>query len=317
MDLATVLEKVTNLAQTKKDVVVKLADIYPTILDDGSDVGLRLGNKASPKSLTQVGRESYLSKLGIPNALYNKCSAGLKLDLVREFHTNHVKSASDKPMFVRLINDKIRFMGSGDYGRIDDLDIVKVLSGIKTSLEIKDFEQEDTHFLLRALTKDPIEVKGLRPYFPGVQIVNSEVGRSSFKIQLILVEQVCTNGMVSSRFAKSYARVHRHAPGLETLLANATGLISKVDEFTEWSRNRLSALTSISGAEFLMRIRREHEIPAQVKEKTDELLPKYSSREGLDHTVLNVLSAFTEAIQIRPRLERVKLEAFAGDMIAL
>jgi len=317
MDLTAIVESVTECSKHKRDMVIPMTELYPTLLPTGLDVGLRLGNKGDPKPLTDSGLSSFLHKLAIPTLLYKKCSPKLKLDLMSEFHLKQIQErASNKPLFVRLFKENVRFVGSGDYGKIDDIDVVGALTKITTQLKYTGFEQTEDCFTLRALTETPIQIDGLRPYFPGIQIVNSEVGKSRLKIQLILVEQVCTNGMVSGVFARAFGRVHKHTVQAADLVSESAKMIARIDAFALWAQEHMAKFINIPGKALMNRIQEDRDISKEIKDKTVELLPKYSRADSWNNP-LDVVSAFTEAIQVRPRLERIRLEAFAGELISL
>jgi hypothetical protein len=93
-------------------------------------------------------------------------------------------------------------------------------------------------------------------------------------------------------------------------------MIARIDAFALWAQEHMAKFINIPGKALMNRIQEDRDISKEIKDKTVELLPKYSRADSWNNP-LDVVSAFTEAIQVRPRLERIRLEAFAGELISL
>ena len=303
MNLSGIIEKVEAEQEKKSDAVISLQSAIPLL--EENQVVLKLGRNTT-KKFTSTGLQSYLQKIDIPIGFFNKCSSDLKRNILTEFHTNNVK----QDVMLRLYNeDTIRFMASSKYAKYDDINIVTALSSVGSSLNVKQFYQSDEFFILRAVG-DKFEING-KPYYPGLQIMNSEVGKSSVKAQFLLWEEICTNGMViQNAELGGFNMIHLGKDRDVKLQQGVSHLISRFDEFNERAQVKMDIFSQTSGKDLFEKMDAHKNIPQKITTAIAETVPAID-----DATSLDVMSAYTEAIQVYDWDARNTHEKIAGDLL--
>ena len=301
--LKDIRNAVFELAERKTDAVLNLTSLTPVTRDNV--VQLRT-KKGTHHSLVQNGLTSYLNRIGIPVGFFKKCNNENKRGLLEQFHAEH----ADQEVLLRKIDNNIRFMASSKYSCFDNHDVLDAFKDIDSDLKVKEHHNTDGHFVLR-LVADPIQITDKKPFYPGVQVINSEIGESSVKIQFFLWEEVCTNGMVISRAQfPMYRMIHIGKKRHNDLKKALEQKIKEIPDFIDTCTKLLSSSEQRDAKEAIDRIQRSVEIPLNIKEKIKN---KLEDTDGLSS--LDVLSAMTNAIQSCSWSERLRLEEKAGDLL--
>lgn len=245
-----------------------------------------------------------------------------------EHYKNYIDSSqSNTQVLLRTVRDsgenpkrRVRFVASELYRKFDDVEIMSSISKANAldNFNIKEFHQTPEYMVLRVMAGEPLDIAGRRPYYPGVQIVNSEIGKSSVKMSFMLWEEVCTNGMTVARqeFAK-YSQRHIGKKSADELASNVDKFFSKVSHFKDVMYGHLMKLDSISHREMMERMDRRKMLNPKLTESMEaNYLPKYS--KGGDVSVatgLDTMSAYTEAIQKYNWDSRLSFEEDAGSLM--
>jgi hypothetical protein len=304
--LASITDFVQGEAHRKSDQTFKLSSVNPILTKDGIQLEDR-ENKIY--DFTEHGMSSYLSKVEIPKQFFNKCSADLKLKVLNEFHTKN-KNAE---VMVRLYDNKIRYMASNRYGIFDDLDVLTSLGRIDEQLTIRKFDQSTDYFRLVATTAEPIQVEGLRPFYPGIQILNSEVGKSSVKIAYLLYEEVCTNGMIVARKTfPMFKLIHRGTDKGLKLEEEANTRIKNMDIFALASRERMLANNVKADEKFIDKLQEDTRLPTAIRDRMNDLVLNYSNTVETARRI-DYLSAITEGSQKYDWSSREDIDRIAGE----
>jgi hypothetical protein len=262
--------------------------------------------------LTNRGLSSYLEKIKVPAGFFKRCSPSLKRDILREHHEFNKK----QDVLIRFNEDRIRFIGSSKYGIFDDLDIVESLKEVNElhNLSFREAYQSDDSFIMRATTSEPIIAKNGRPFFPGIQIQNSETGLGSISIQFLLWEQICTNGITVPRgILQSYNKKHfGKKDAREELKESCKELIGNLPLFIDSSHKALTSFVELSAKDFEESLEKDTRIPKAVKDVIPSLISNYTP-PNMQPTALEVLSAYTDAIKRYTWDTRTQLEDIAGE----
>jgi len=190
MKLASIASEEEKQASHKRDLVTSFSAVTPYV--QNNEVLFLTKNKQRQMTFTKRGLNSYFDLIKIPKKFFNQCSVELRQRIVREFH----RKALDKNVMIRLYDDKIRFVASDKYQKFDDIEVITGLKNIDENIVIRDFYQ-DLHFSkIRFTSKDSIVPCEGKVFYPGIQIINSEAGLSSVRIDYLLYEEICTNGTV-------------------------------------------------------------------------------------------------------------------------
>jgi hypothetical protein len=307
MILTEVLENLKSDAERKSDVLTNMLAVTPRV--ENGEIVLATKRKDKIMPLTRRGMLSYLEKINIPAGFFRKCSDELKFNMVSEFH----QKTSEKDVFLRMVDDKIRYIASSAYSKFDDIDLINALSDVKgIDLDVKDYLQTEDFFKLRVVTKEPIMPVDKRPFYPGIQIMNSEVGMSSVKIEFLLFEEVCTNGLIVSRAGlPRFSMRHIGKPDSDKVKVGMAKVMHFFPKFVARSRTLLDSMSRWEGDKIKEKIKGQ--VPEPVMKKIEEFIPNY--QQGAETTGLDVLSAYTEAIQSYSLDFRTEHEKLAGDIL--
>lgn len=300
--------RIQEMAGRKSDVIMNLLTLTPTVEKGQVKLTTRRGES---HGLIQNGMSSYLGRLDIPTGFFKKCDGDNKRSLLGQFHPEK----GGQEVLLRKLDNDIRFIASSKYSCFDDKDIMKSLKETKMDLVIKEFHQDDGHTVLRATTPEPINIPNSRPFYPGIQIVNSEIGNSSVKVQYFLFEEVCTNGMVAARgdfpmFSMRHIGRKNHQKLSDAVNAKLLGL----PNFAEMCETALVTLNGMSSEEMISNISRNEDIPKGIKAAIPEFLPNYQA-DNENASGLDVVSAMTESIQRYGWDDRLNLERVAGNYL--
>lgn len=314
-DFQKIQEQVKWEQEKKYDISMNLNSATPFV--EGSATRLKMGRKVF--ETTPTGLSSLLSRVAIPYGFYNRCSGGLKKEILDE----HYVKRSNQDVRLRAYKDTgfetLRYVGSELYSPFDDYSIMDVLSEVSEmgDYKIREFQQSLDFFVMRLTTPEPISYSVRnRPIYAGVQISNSETGRSSVRISFLLWEEVCTNGMTVVR--EEWGRfVQRHIgkKGTESLKYAAEDYLRRLPDFKASMDEKYNDASKITGEQAIEKFRSDKRIPKKIKkEMTETYLSNYAPSIE-DATAVDVLSAYTEAIQTYQWDSRFELEDIAGDYL--
>ncbi len=301
-------ERVLGLAERKSDTVMNLQTLAPMIQNGLVRMKTRRGQEYG---MVHNGQQSYLEKIGIPGGFFKKCNDENKRGVLDQFHSEN----GNKEVLIRKLDDNIRFIASDKYSCFDDKDMIKSLKDINMDLSIKEFHQDSGHTVLRVSQPDPINIPNARPFYPGLQIINSEIGFSSVKVQFFLWEEVCTNGMVAARGDfPMFTMRHVGKKDHERLSQAVSEKINGLPRFIEHCTSSLTELSLMDGREMKKRMESNEDIPKALHMAIPTYLGNYAESEDTA-TGLDYMSAFTEAAQKYTWDERLGLERTAGNLM--
>ncbi len=304
--LASITDFVQSEAQKKSDQTFTLSSVRPILTKEGIQLEDR---ENRVYDFTEHGMSSYLSKVEIPKQFFSKCSPDLRLQVINEFH-NKNKNAE---VMVRLYDNKIRFMASNMYGIFDDIDVLQSLGNIEEKLVVRKFDQTSDYFRMVATAESPIQVEGLRPFYPGIQIINSEVGKSSVKIQYLLYEEVCTNGMIIARKSfPMFKLIHRGTNKGLKLEEEANMRIKNLDMFALASRERMLANNVKADEKFIDKLQEDTRLPTAIRDRMNDLVLNYSNTLETARRI-DYISAITEGSQKYEWGSREDIDRIAGE----
>lgn len=308
------LLKEREYASGFKDFKVKKFHINPSVCQDTGRTYLSVGEDTTDgMPLNKTGMASYLDKISVPRGFFAKCSVDLKQGIVSEFQAQ-VPNSGDK-WFVRSNRGQIRYVASDQYAKFDNLDILEALAKVNLDgIEQKEYHDNGEHFVLRLAQKEPLMMGG-RPFFAGLQLSNSEVGLGSVRGSLMLWEEVCTNGLtVPVKDLGTFSMIHAGQNRRERLDGSLFNLIEKFDTFVERSGSKLADALTKDGVAVLKKVKRTRAVSETLYHAVEEKLKNYAE-DVKQPLYLDVVSAYTEAIQTLPWEERFYHERLAGSLL--
>ena len=274
-----------------------------------------------PFELTDWAEGQFLSRLGMPAQYMRK---------VREedpkLYADHVNlwagKAEGKIRLRARIRGEVgvvRGVVSDKYSVLDNDAVIdtltKILQGRENDYQIETFFMDDRRLHLRLTYVDLTKPLGRLPggkfdYMRiGTDIVNSEVGASSFNITKMIWRLICDNGLRGWDKEDSFVQRHIHLRPIEFQGRVADAMV-----------NQLQA-----GQEFLAELERTQE---QQIENPFSVIGKLAQDGGFsrsfadkakesfegDDTAYGVINSFTRAARDLPNERRLEAEKFAGKL---
>jgi hypothetical protein len=301
--LTTIASKVEKEASHKVDITTSFSAFTPHVKDDS--ILLTTKNKERKLSFTKEGLESYFKAIHVPKNFFSTCSPDLRQRLIREFH----RKQTEKSITLRLYEDQIRYVASDRYQKFDDKDIISSLKSFNENLTIGNYFQDLHFFKLLIASEDPIELCNGKVFYPGVQILNSEAGLSSVRIDYFLHEEVCVNGAIL--FYKEYPSFKmRHVGGSSSIdfALNVSNAISNLPEIKRLNKDCLSKALKKKADEALKIIKGLR--PKISLEKIEFLASGHQSGDFL--SALDIILGYIEVMRSMPIDMQVHHEELAG-----
>lgn len=327
--LQDVIQAVESDARGKVDYLTPVNNLKAeegriTLIDPAKVKGPKL--EVATFEPTDWAEGQLMTRLGMPGHYFKKAKEE-DPELFSQ-HFNHWAKKSDKETILRtkILNSEIGLLRGSvgkDYGILDNTTVMetllKILEGNEGDYNVEDFYLDDRRFHLRMTYPDTTkEIRKLPDGRPdlnqlGTDIVNSEVGASSFNLQALIWRLICSNGLRSwSRSGDGYIQRHAFLNPIEFQGRIASAMVNTLQ----------------SGHNFLEEFKRTQEqkienpfavIKKLAKENgysrvfTDTLQEQY---EG-DNTAYGVINAFTRAARGQRNDARLETEKFAGKLIQL
>lgn len=203
-----------NIRDNAKDFIVPASQMQAITRDaaghgsDGVALQFSVGGEEKTLDLNRWSNQQLAGYADIPKAYYDRILAERPELLVANINHGLRNQAGDKRM-VRAYGDDIRGLVSSKYRRLDSHDLVENVmpAMIDGGLQVVSSEITDKRLYLRALSPRMLaDVKVGDTVQYGLQIVNSDVGAGSLRVEPLLYRLVCQNGMITQHaFRKFHA----------------------------------------------------------------------------------------------------------------
>jgi hypothetical protein len=303
-----------------RDTAVRVRDIQLRGALDGTlKLPLKAGNTII-HGATKQGMSSLLSRFGITYAFFSKCSPRLQTEILKEFLVKyHSETLLLRTKDFRTDDGEstsiLRFAGSNKYDVYNDVDAINALSpyiGDDIKLRgLRSCEYGDRTEFMVLLSPEPLKV--VRDFGLAVRIVNSETGLSSLRVDGMVMELACTNGMMLPKATLTgFARTHLAAKSSQEyrLRQFMDSFLPKLGEMSEKVQQKLEALTHISAKDIFNRLTNNKSIPQHVVSDARRRLKNYGD-SGLD-----AVSALTETARDADTADmREHLQSVAGEIV--
>lgn len=306
MQFVDVKSRVIKESEHKKDIAVSFRALQPHVEDD--NILFLSKNHEYQLRCTNRGLRSYFALLQIPQKFYSTCGKTLRQSILREFHRKQAHTS----VILRIYDNKIRYFASDRYKKFDDIDVIHSLAGLHENIVIRDFYQDDNFLRIRLTSEDPITLYNGKKFYPGVQIVNSETGQSSVRVDYFIYEEICTNGaiVVFEKFPGFKMR-HVGRPNEQDLTVKAEAAIKALPEIKDLAEESLvkASRTKALVAKKLIQ-KSKSKVPI---EKVVEMAGFYKTDE--EQSALDIISGYTEFIKNFDVDDRMAHEEIAGSIL--
>ena len=156
--------------------------------------------------MTEWAHRQIASRLGIPAKYYDRMRAEVPGLLTDNINTWFNKNPEHR-MVRTIYGTTARAFLSSKYRPLDNMDLAKaVIPFIRESgCRVESCELTDTRLYLKAIAEGiSTEIIPGRRVQAGVVISNSEVGAGSVRVEPLIFEVICTNGMIVTTAFKKY-----------------------------------------------------------------------------------------------------------------
>ena len=329
LTLDSMLGEIEADSRGKADYVTQLSNLR--IDNEGNVVFLKPSEVQGPATkdipfvTTDWAESQLLGRLEMPVQYFRRCN-GENPDLYRQ-HFNYWAARSNKVarLRTRVRGDKgiIRGAVSEAYSIFDN-DMVgeilqNILQGHSSRYSIVMFHIDDRRMHARLTFTDLTKPLGILPdgtpdYMRlGVDIVNSEVGASSFNMAEMIWRLVCSNGLRRWEPGEStFTQRHIHLRTIEFQGRVAEAIVNQLRtgrEFLE-QYNETQKLLIPNPFEAIEKLSKEGGFSGQF---TDNVKTNFDG----DDTAYGIVNAFTRSARELPNERRLEVESFAGKLVTM
>jgi hypothetical protein len=208
-------EKIKDFVQALKDISDNKIDmiVSASSLVINNDI-LRIKNRDFSFKLLPWAKRQLAWKLQIPTRFYNRLED--KYPELLNTMLNTMLSKQEDEFLIRTLNGEVRGILSQHYKAFESYDIFTAVidHAMKKSENIvfKSAYITDLFIELELIDKNKkyeIEINGQPDiYYPGISVINSEVGYRAFEINFLLYRQVCSNGLITPTFNQRVRKIH-------------------------------------------------------------------------------------------------------------
>jgi hypothetical protein len=291
MQLNELAKELISIRDNKVDIIVpsKLLHMTPEAnLDvDGKDT-FQLNNWTH----SQLGSYSkipkgYYDKLHIeaPHILAQCVNHGIQMAINNSISARKSKSES---RLVRTLNGNVRGFLSSRYRMLDCVDLLETTLPILTenNFELVSSELTDKKMYIKVTTpKLQGEIKKGMVVQYGLVISSSDVGCGSVRVEPLIYELVCSNGMIcNTSMRKFHIGKDNASAEIERMLSNET---KKMDDEVFWAKCR----DLIKGSMEEINFRREIEL---LKEANEIKIGRVSNLESVVEDTMKVVGVSGE-----------------------
>lgn len=306
-EIARLMAKTELIERDHKDYKVKLENLIIT-----PSLDIQLGS--DKYHISEYALSQLCGKIGVPVTYIKKCAESGKLDLAR----NNLLRWMDSPksLMVRTYGNSVRGILSDRYSILDNREL---LNNLVDTVDLNKFSVKgaylDTDRLhMRLVSKDKIDIDG-EDLFAGIQVDNSDIGKSSLNIKYLIYKQVCTNGLVLPRgegvlFRQKHIGISNQEfkESLSRSLDILPDLIAKTKDLVDI--NRSIKLTQDELDVALDKIKKETNLSEDNIEVMKELT---TTRYGMNNWGL--VNSITEIAQKYTLDRRLELEKYSSKLL--
>ncbi len=208
-------EKIRDFIQALKDNSANKVDmIVPasSLFIDNNTLAIR--NRDLNFKILPWAKRQLAWKLQVPIRFYNRLEK-LYPDLLNTILTTMLRKSQERYL-VRTLNGEVRGILSDRFKAYESYDVFTTVIDhalkINENIIFKSAYITDLFIELELVDKSrqyEIDING-KPdvYYPGISVINSEVGYRAFEINVLLWRQVCSNGLIVPAFGKKLRKIH-------------------------------------------------------------------------------------------------------------
>ena len=297
-------------------------DIVPTIMVEPVDLE-HMKIRGKEYDVLPEAQYQICQRIGVPRSYMQKCIPSLQRTNMQHWMNNYVLDRkSQDHLLIRFYDDKIRAIFTERYKPLDNIDLANNLLAQSIDMDMKvQFNHGHRFMSLNLLySKEAYNVpvggfSGDDYMYPGISLINSEVGVSSFAARMFFFRLWCSNGAIVSH--KFGARKFRHI---------SDSNIDDVPRMLEWGRDSVGELRTIT----MNTLKRAREIKVDhVPETFEYMSKKYEVNEmqraalpeAWEHekgnSLFHIINTYTRAANSRylDSEDRYSLQDIGGRML--
>ena len=339
-----IAKELLRVAESKRDFIAPCKDISFDALgnkDIHQRISVHLGNGNGGHDFwpTDLFHDQIANKLGIPVRYYERCLIE-DPELLRVNVNRWLKKRGGECQMISTLDGKARAFLSDHYRPLDNEDLFEAVypAVLASGCRIESAELTPTRFYLKAVT-DRIqgEVKVGQIVQAGISISNSEIGLGAVRVEPMLFELQCLNGMIVNKMGQYKAHIGRSGEefGLEGASEFYRDETRAIDDKAFWMKvvDTANAVLQKDGFESVMQKYRsmmENCIEADPTKAVLEVTKKFSLSDheggqvlkylvkGGDLSQYGMINAITRASQDLPDYDRAtEFERLGGKVMEL
>lgn len=267
--------------------------------------------------LSGDGFSSYTNLVGVNTAYAKKCIAAKKNELLlNNLHSWHQSINQDKSILVRGCHNQANALLSDRYTIFDNHEVLDAVYGVLGPLgeySVKNYSVTPSMMNLRVVSRDKININGDELSF-GFDIRNSNIGKSSVEIAIIIYRWICSNGLIVGG-GKGYMMRQRHvAVDRESLVREFVTLLdSSPDVITHIKGSIEKSMDTKLNSNEMQKIIDSLKANGMIKNAIGRL--EEYTEPAYDGTLWGVVNGITRLSQDYSLDTRLRMEKIAGEIL--
>jgi len=269
-------------------------------------------------SLSRWSLDQLCNRYGIPVRYMRKCMLAKRLDLLKG-NINGWLSRDTKPVFLRSYRDRVRGFLSSKFVPFDSIDVLNCLQELpqipyqRFSVQASYLDEERIN--LRLVDVVPLNLENDKLYV-GLNIRDSDVGKSSFEAGIYIFRLVCQNGLMTKN-SEGYCWTRKHV-GLsrEMFFENLGRIVTNMNQvrhIIEYHyKNLQKPITKIEMSDLITGAIQKLEL---AEEKAFEI--ETLTEEKYTVSTYGFINALTEIAQTYAIEKRERIETYAGTFLPM
>jgi hypothetical protein len=309
-DFNTVLQDMVVVAGNNND------NLHLDFMDDNNvDCELPFGTH---------GLDAICAVSGGPTTGYiRKCMGAGKFDLAAENLNEWLRAIpkQNRKQFIRTTNDRVHGILSNRYTVFDDNEVLEATSGILSpyhNYTVKNYSITPEYMKTRIISNDRININGEQLSF-GYDISNSRVGMGKAKIQVLIFNWICSNGVIfGGGRGLLYAQSHLTSTSREEFVAQFVDMLDHAPDTIEYIKKNIEASKDIKlNGESIQRYLDKFKLEGMASDNVVGQVKQMIEGNVYDMTLWGLTGAITEVAQKFDVANRENMERFAGKLLRI
>lgn len=310
-----IIAKAEEIEENCSDIVKKCGEL--SVCKDAYSNALMLGvDNENAYYLTDWSINQLCERIGVPSGYMKKCIQYGKLDLVLSNMNRWIKDYPKKELKLRLYKENVRGIVGIRYAELDGIKVINKINeviGRTHEYQVQSSYIDEEIMNIRIIRNEMLNVEGEDLHI-GFQVRNSDVGRSTLVVQVLVYKVICSNGLLlGGGMGELFMRRHVVIKGrnFEEEFEQAVASLPKVIEYVEKEivKNKIHRISDLEMQKLIDEFKESMNASDELVEGVKEAISHYDSNRW------GFINAITEVAQNYSLDRQIELETYAGELL--